>query len=98
MSFIYSHNLEEDYLSCVTSAKNDYEEIYHNCMDMRYPYGTCRCNDNYYLDPASSKCQKCDGSCKTCHGPRPSDCIECYEGYGAPVDAYSGQCGCSKVG
>lgn len=31
----------------------------------------------YYGESTSGRCEKCDKSCKTCRGPRPTDCQSC---------------------
>ncbi|KAH0830230.1 hypothetical protein J3R83DRAFT_1589 [Lanmaoa asiatica] len=35
------------------------------------------CSQNQYFDPTSSTCQSCDGSCASCSGSGPNNCLAC---------------------
>ena len=68
---------------------------YENCMDPTYPYGECKCDNNYFLNETTKTCEACDPSCNGCTGPYPDDCTECRNG--GQVDLYIGQCLCEDV-
>ncbi|XP_037349902.1 proprotein convertase subtilisin/kexin type 5-like [Talpa occidentalis] len=36
-----------------------------------------QCREGYYAENSTGRCERCHKTCKTCRGPRPTDCLSC---------------------
>ncbi|EAS02540.2 myxococcus cysteine-rich repeat protein (macronuclear) [Tetrahymena thermophila SB210] len=77
-------------INCLRCTKT-YNSVYST-----YDETCSQCQDGFYMNNNSNKCEKCHFSCKTCSGPTANNCSSCYKNSNVVLNITSKQCTCQN--